>query len=265
MDSEKIPIIIPTYHKMERFLNSALNLLQHTWPSHGPTFIFTDDIYRGQILNACKTFRFDSKLNWVEILYKGIKLFRSEYPEISNIYLILDDLVPLTSLNEEKMKLIEKSFIEREWQYLYYPHYNNDYKFDTNVNNSLFCQTKKEYTYYSQIGAGLIKVDYLIQLCELALMKEAYTPWQFEFLKSDENHYITEYRWPSVKDGFSKSKFINNQAIDMLNYPEGQALRKLLKIQKKKELRLRAYRWILQKRKNLIHKAHFFKKLFLGC
>lgn len=251
-----IPIIVPTYHKMEALLLPSIDLLEFTWPSHGKIFILSDDLKVNNFIDdRYKTYRFPSQYSWITILYEGIKAFKKDNPNTNCVYLILDDLLPLLEVEEKRLKKIEQAFIANNWNYLYFPHYDHNYCFKISYESENFCCTDKNYQYFSQIGAGLISIDYLITLCELGIKTGIHSPWQFEFLRPNSQHHISEYRWPTVRDGFSKSKFINREAIKLLSYNEGKALRDILVAKYKKEAFKRAMAYIYQKIKNIKFKT----------
>lgn len=226
----KIPILIPTYHRMEELLASSIELLEYTWPDHGEIYIISDDKRKNASLDVLTNniFRFPYYYSWVKLLHEGVLLFQKNNPSTEYVYLILDDLLPLTKIDQQKINNIELAFQLQKWKYLYFPHYDNEYNYSLNINSELFSKTEKDYKYFSQIGAGLINVAHLIELCQLATKLGISSPWQFEFLKPNSEHIITRYRWPSVRDGYSKSKFVNPNAIKVLNYPQAKSFRKKL-------------------------------------
>ncbi|GGE44392.1 hypothetical protein EV200_101231 [Pedobacter psychrotolerans] len=254
--STKIPILVPTFHKMESLLTFSLELLSYTWPNHGNIYIISDRNRKSQNLDAfaTKIYRFPSDYSWVKILHEGVLSFQKNNPTIEHVYLILDDLLPLTKIDEQRINKIEFAFQAENWKYLYFPHYDNVCNYNLNIDSELFSKTERDYKYFTQIGAGLINVVYLIELCQLATDMLINSPWQFEFLKPQSEHIIAKYRWPSVRDGYSKSKFINPQAIKALNYPEGVFFRKKLQRTLVNQIPKKILAFLNQKIKNFKHK-----------
>ncbi|WP_197285532.1 hypothetical protein [Pedobacter sp. R20-19] len=241
---------------MESLLTSSIELLSYTWPNHGNIYIISDDKLQSKKINAFakEIYRFPAHYSWIKILHEGILSFKKNNPEIDYVYLILDDLLPLTKIDEQKIKKIEMAFLMEKWKYLYFPHYDNEYDYNLKINSELFRKTERDYKYFTQIGAGLINVSYLIKLCQLASEAKINSPWQFEFLKPQSEHIIAKYRWPSVRDGYSKSRFINPQAIEILNYQEAIFFRKRLQCTLVKQIPKRSLAFLIQKIKNFKHK-----------
>lgn len=220
-----LPIIIITYSGMEQFIPDSINHLDNVWPDHGDIYIISDNI-NNHSFNCKKTYRCDNDLNWLGILYHGLLKFQKDFKNIKNVYLMLEDLIPLEKINVTTINLQEKIFESQNWKYLYFPHYENNFEFELSFNENKFTETPNDWLYYSQIGVSLVAVTYMISLCENALERGFKTPWEFEFIKSEEKHYISAYKWPTVRDGYFRQKYVNYDAIKFLN--NGQLKQKLL-------------------------------------
>lgn len=219
------PIIIVTYAGMEHFIPDSINHLNTSWPEHGEIYVISDNI-NSQHFNCKKIYRSDSKLNWVEILYKGLLEFKKDFQDIQTVYLMLEDLIPLEKINTQTISIQEKIFNRENWKWLYFPHYKNDFEFELSLEGELFIETPNDWLYYSQIGVSLVSVNYFITLCEVAMNKGIRTPWDFEFIRSGQKHYISSYNWPTVRDGYSRQKYVNYDAIKFLT--NGKLKQKLL-------------------------------------
>jgi len=200
---------------MEHFIPESINHLNIAWPEHGKIFIISDNV-NNQHFNCEKVYRIDSELNWVEILYKGLINFKKDFEHIQTVYLMLEDLIPLNKINTKTINKQEKIFDREHWKYLYFPHYQNNFEFNLSLDGESFTDTPNDWLYYSQIGVSLISVNYLIALCEMAIKENIKTPWDFEFIRTEEKHFISSYNWPTIRDGYSRQKYVNFDAIKFL-------------------------------------------------
>ncbi|WP_147243676.1 hypothetical protein [Pedobacter miscanthi] len=235
---------------MEHFINPSLEVLDESWPNHGDVYIISDD-KSDRILNCKKLYRFEYSLSWINLLHKGITKFQKDFPDIEATYLILDDLIPLKPVDELTIEKNESIFKHRKWNFLYYPHYKNGFNYNISINGQQFVQTPQEWPFYSQIGAGLLRLDYLLRLCEYAIDQNLHSPWEFEFIKSNEIHYISSYQWPTVRDGYSKQRYINFKAITFLN---NGTFKNLLILYYLKQMPSRVFVFFIQKKNNIKHR-----------
>ncbi|WP_147273620.1 hypothetical protein [Pedobacter chinensis] len=198
---------------MEKFIDPSVTLMDITWKNHGKIYVISDNKSFAKTDKCEKIYRYDANLSWMDLLHQGLLDFKKDFKNSNIVYFMLEDLTPLKHIDLERLQLIEDAFIDLDWSFLYFPHYENEFFFNITHKNQLFSETSDDWLFYSQIGVGLFKLDYLIELCKLGLSNKLKSPWEFEYIKTSTKHYISSYKWPTVRDGYSIQNHVNLQAI----------------------------------------------------
>lgn len=219
-----IPIITTTYHQYEKYCDCLIDFVNQMWPGHPPIWLITD---RGNIKYK-QTICVDSQ-NWVYRLQEGLKQVKNLSLNISYVYLILEDLYPLWRCNPAEITKIQNltlahnldcvSFIPYDW--------GKSEDFLEIAGKKLF-KVPQSFYFYNQIQPALWKLNHLTAMCELALEKGINDCWEFEHLVSSAQHYVAEYRWPTIWGGFKLNRYVNLMAIMKIELPAGRRLAGML-------------------------------------
>lgn len=218
-------ILIPTHYKNEKYCNLLLDMLDVNWPNHPELWFLTD----GENINYPNVIKVDNK-NWLIVLYKGLKFLINKYPDLDYIYLVLEDLIPLWSLSVQELTKIENVVINNKLKnvsFITYPAYwgqENEVKLD----GITLYKIPEGFDFYSQLQPAIWEVDHLMKICEYALENNLLDAWSFEWIKSEEQHYVSSYQWPTVFNGFLVRGRVNLPAINKIKSPEGKKLKNQL-------------------------------------
>jgi hypothetical protein len=236
-------IITPTYSGATKYYSEAMPLLDAFWPGHPPTAVFSDcnDLKKGHVIVKSNT-------NWLDILLNGLLSVRTTRPEISYVFLLLDDHYPLRKCNCSliaanfdavvKNRLSCVSFVTYQWpwtstEHIDYP--DGMIRTWRNIDITWFngCEMARvpfNFFRYFQLQPSFWNLDYLIEVCHEAFEKQCLDPWSFESLScgNRRQHYVSRYAWPCVHHGFLAHGKINPEAIDFIQMPEGREFRSFL-------------------------------------
>jgi hypothetical protein len=236
-------IVTPTYHRVAKYCNLILHLLDAFWPNH-PSVIFLSD-HDG--LSVDNIFVKPTS-NWLDIFYNGLVAIKSSNPEITHVFLLLDDHYPLRHCDEDLISAIYAATVNNELACVSYVTYawpwsiteKIDYpdgmirtwrKIDiAGFDNCEMARVPAKFFRYFQLQPSFWQLDYLIDICREAYEKQCFDPWRFESFaySKPRQHYISRYKWPSVHHGFLSQGKINPEAIDFIQMPEGRGVRRLL-------------------------------------
>jgi hypothetical protein len=236
-------IVTPTYSGVANYFNAALPLLDAFWPGHPPAIVFSDsnNLKKGDVIAKSGT-------NWLNILLNGLLSVRKTRPEITHVFLLLDDHYPLRqcdpSLIAANFDAVTKnrlgciSFVTYQWPWtsteqIDYP----DGMIRTwrtievvSLNGCEMARVPVNFFRYFQLQPSFWDLDYLIEICRVAVENRCFDPWSFESLSygKSRQHYVSRYAWPSVHHGFLAHGKVNLEAIDFIQMPQGREFRSLL-------------------------------------
>ena len=236
-------IVTPTYSGVAKYHSEALPLLDAFWPGHPPAIVFSD---RNNLTKSDVIVKSDT--NWLDILLNGLLSVRKTRPEITYVFLLLDDHYPLRacdcSLIAANFDAVVKnrlgciSFVTYEWpwartEHIDYP--DGMIRTWRNIDVTRFngCEMARipfSFFRYFQLQPSFWELDYLIEICREAFEEQCFDPWSFESFSYSQprQHYVSRYAWPSVHHGFLVQGKVNPEAIDFIQMPEGREFRRLL-------------------------------------
>lgn len=237
-------ILAPTFHVYEKYCDALIELLNENWPGHPDVYFFSDKRSNNKVKYK-KIIRSD-RSQWPFVVLNGCKEIKNKYPEVSKILLLNEEGFPLYKIDD--VKLLEMLNISYNYskKYIYFPCYDNNWKFSEEIQGQYFCSTPKNYQYYTQLGPAFWDINYLINTCEYAIANDILSPWKFELIVTEEEHLISDYKWPTVADGLFKDGFVNKNALKLLSNKRSQ-LRRQLQLTVFKEKPVQMYRFLLRK------------------
>jgi len=68
----------------------------------------------------------------------------------------------------------------------------------------------------------------LLDTIDYAINSKKLNPWDFESIRIVDEHYISDYGWPNVLDGFFIRDKINIDILSIIKLPEGRKLKNKL-------------------------------------
>jgi hypothetical protein len=218
-------IVIPTYSKNEKYCNLVVDFLNSVWVNHPEVWFLTD----GTAINSSNVIRIESD-NWIEILYYGLIELKNRYNSLEYIYLILEDLIPLWELSHIELLNIERIARHHKLKCVSFTTYDGDWGSHNlvEIEGINLYKVPTSFSFYSQLQPAIWELDHLINTCKFALDNKKLDPWSFEYIVLNEQHYVAEYPWTSIMNGFLVSGRVNLEAIWKIQLPEGKALRKQL-------------------------------------
>ncbi|MBD2208373.1 hypothetical protein H6G64_02160 [Calothrix sp. FACHB-156] len=218
-------LIILTYHGYEKYCNYFIDYLKYSWPNHPEVWFLTD----GGAINHPNVITVKSD-KWLIVLYEGLKQLKNKYNDLDYTYLVLEDLLPLSPVSDSHLSKIENIIDQHQLKcvsFVVYPHkyLGNDI---VTLDNIKLYQVPRSFEQYSQLQPAIWNMNHLLNICQHALDNNFLDPWSFEKIVSDEQHYVSEYYWPSVFNGFLHGKHPVWEAIWKVKTPEAKQFRNQL-------------------------------------
>ena len=218
-----IPIITPTYHRYEKYCDTLIDLMDKLWRKHPIIWLITDS---GRKIKYPYKICINSG-SWVFRLCEGIKYLKKIYSDLEYLYLIIEDLYPLWNCDENFIKKIEQKTIENKINYVAFLTYELEQN-TVKCEEPLFYKISYDFPYYSQIQPALWRYTHLLETCEYALKNNIHDCWGFEHIHLEVEHYFSNYRWPSILDGFLRVNKVNPCVLKFIKLPEGKKLKMIL-------------------------------------
>jgi hypothetical protein len=228
-------IITPTYSRNERYCDTLVQLMDRMWPGHPDIWFLTD----GNTIAHKNTIRFPGA-NWTQILHSGLKQIRSMFPEIGDVYVILEDLYPLWECQAETLARVHQAarktafgavlFFTHECQ----PMAGGERAIDgeLTIDGVRFERLSPRYSHYSSLQPALWNLEHLMSVTEYALRNNLHDPWRFEFINLGSRvHYMSEYHWPCIFGGLFSEGRVNLKAVRRLAGDEFAGFRRRLLVE----------------------------------
>lgn len=96
------------------------------------------------------------------------------------------------------------------------------------INDKKFYLIPKGIIPSSQLQPTIWQVDHLLDTIDYAINSKKLNPWDFESIRIVDEHYISDYGWPNVLDGFFIRDKINIDILSIIKLPEGRKLKNKL-------------------------------------
>jgi len=242
MNTEYV-IVTSTYSGVAKYYNKVRPLLDVFWPGHPPAIVLSDanNLKVSDVIVKSGT-------HWLDILLNGLLSLRRTRPEITYVFLLLDDHYPLRECDRSqiaanfdavvKNRLGCVSFVTYQWPWTTTEHV--DYpdgmirtwrNIDvTSLNGCKLAKVPMNFFRYFQLQPSFWDLDYLIMICREAFEQRCFDPWSFESLSYNKRrqHYVSSYAWPCVHHGFLMRGRVNPEAINFIQMPQGREFRSFL-------------------------------------
>jgi hypothetical protein len=225
----------------ERYCPILAKHLDAMWPGH-PDLYFA--LPKGKDSSYDKIIRTSAE-TWLETLQEGLEHLKKTH---SHVFILLEDHFPLKSCDGgliEKVLLVMQEenfkcvfFVKYEW-----PWHKADFhkdsdgrmigwdKIDTVTFKGLrFAKMPVNFFKYNQCQPAIWEIDYYLQVIHQAAKAGAFNPWQFESYTAPNQspHFVCDYRWPSITNGYLSKGIIDWGAIREIEMPKGKVLRQAL-------------------------------------
>ncbi|QSJ15276.1 hypothetical protein JYQ62_25965 [Nostoc sp. UHCC 0702] len=212
-------LILLTYHGYEKYCNYFVEYLKYSWPNHPEIWFLTD----GGNINHPNVITVKSD-KWLIVLYEGLKQLTNKYNNLDYAYLVLEDLIPLKPISHSHLTKIENIIYQHQLKCVSFVVYPHKYLGDNIVrlDDINLYQVPRSFLEYSQLQPAIWHINHLLDTCQYALDKGLLDPWSFEKIVLDEEHYVSEYYWPSIFNGFLHGKHPVWKAIWQIKIPEGK-------------------------------------------
>jgi hypothetical protein len=228
-------IITPTYSRNERYCDTLVRLMDRMWPGHPEIWFLTD----GNTIAHKNTIRFPGA-SWTQILHGGLNQIRSRFPDLEDVYLILEDLYPLWECQGETLARIHQAarktafgavlFFTHECQ----PLAGGERAIDGELRTDgvRFERLSLRYSHYSSLQPALWNLEHLMSVTEYALRNNLHDPWHFECINMGGRiHYMSEYHWPCIFGGLFTEGRVNLKAVRQLKNREFSGFKRSLLIE----------------------------------
>jgi len=219
-------ILSPTYHRNEHYCDIVIDLLDCFWQDHPEAWFLTDS---GEKIEYEKVIKHDED-NWVLLLKYGVEFIKSNFKDNNYVFLLLEDLYPLRPCDVNELRIIENVVVQNRLLNVAFNTYNHHWK----QGDERYFNDKKLYLIpkgiipSSQLQPAIWHIDHLLDTIDFAINSKIFNPWDFESIRISDKHYVADYLWPNVLDGFFVRNKINIGAALKIQMPEGRKLRNKL-------------------------------------
>jgi hypothetical protein len=202
--------------------------MDRMWPGHPEIWFLTD----GNGISYKNTIRVHDG-NWTQVLHGGLTQLYAAYCDLKYVYLILEDLYPLSECHSGKLAQDYKATTEAELDLVFfYPHGPAPaVERELSICGTGFQPMVSDFPYYTSLQPALWKFDYLMEVSEYAIATGIDNPWKFEFINLGRRHYKSFYEWPSAFSGLFRDGRVNLQALRLLKAKEFSGLRRQLMVE----------------------------------
>ena len=224
---------LTTFRRTEKYLPLLELALDRCWPSH-PGILVLSDVEA----SACraKTLSFPDA-SWTEIFFRGLSEIRLHDSGLTHVFHMLDDHCPLRACDSSTLETYFRIAAERDLATIAFPTYHWPW---SEVENRVYpdglvrtwrkidiesehgrrlAVVPRDFFRYFQVQPAIWKLDYLLAACRQALAAGNPDAWSFEALRWPDaaQHYVADYRWPTVHHGFLASGKVNPEAIGFID------------------------------------------------
>lgn len=230
-------IIVNTYHKNEKYLDSCIEILDRLWSYHPETWVLSNKGgYRYKRSVIIKSPHF------VEVLCKGIEelVAKNILKPDDYILLLQEDHSPLEPVKGQLIDQVAAYASDKGLKYinLREPEKGVEAKRGERTAKIAGMELYKvcdDYKYYSGHDPAIWQVAHLIDITHKAMALGYLDPWRSEWIKNpDVPHYTLYdprscgYLWPSVWTGFLINNYVNIEALNNMKDPAWKKLRQIL-------------------------------------
>ncbi len=174
---------------------------------------------------------------FVELLDRSLRELRAQRPEAKYVFVMLEDLCPLDSVDETALAEIygtvkQRSikFVSLPWSYAHLLRFVDEANsFDCIETNRRFYLLAPDSDFHTAIITSIWDVDHLQWILQEKLSLGLHDPWAFErpLMKNPEEHYMVRGVWPIVADGFLHRGNLNANIFRHSKWPESKLLSQL--------------------------------------
>jgi len=234
-------VVISTHQATARYVSLVRSAIDVFWPDR-PTVRFLSD---GGVEQGDDVY-IEPEPRFVPLLLRGVARVRAEFPAARYLFHMLEDHCPLRTCDAEKISAIAQIARSENLAAVSFPTYfwpwNNtdatEYpdglvrtwrRIDTvEMNGEMFARVPKTFFRYFQVQPTLWRIDYLHAVLDAACRAGIFDPWGFEAMRlpQAEQHYIAQYKWPTVHHGFLTGGTINPKAVDFIDARLGDSIRR---------------------------------------
>jgi hypothetical protein len=163
-------------------------------------------------------------------LREGLVEINKRYPGLEYTYLVIEDLYPLWPCDQERIAEVQEYVVAHKINCAVFPTYDfSGFDQSVRIGKTQLYKVPESFAFYNQIQPGLWKISHLLDICEYALKSDIHNCWDFELIGT-WGHYVSDYHWPSVWNGFLHARLPNQEAIRQMEAPVTVKLKqKLLK------------------------------------
>jgi hypothetical protein len=207
ISSKNCLLVLYTFNKRHRYLPSIdknvsknLKFMRKVLVTN-ESVKFSSDVY------------FNGENEFAKNLLIELKNIRSNLAP-TNILLLLEDLFPLRVIQEDEIYAQVEMMNATGIKFVSFRTYEfGDIKYDTQISNRNYYTFNEEFKYYCQLQPAIWNLEYLISILEKLVSENITDPWSFEFHRTEEIHFMSEYKWPNVLGGFFEFGYVNRKSI----------------------------------------------------
>ena len=224
-------LVITTNSRAEDFIPYVREAVDVCWRSHPRRVFLNDGEMAGSDILTCVN------RDFVPSMLEGVERIRDLYPGVTHVFHMLEDHAPLRPVDETKVRGVISTAVRRDmpatsfvtyawpWEATDRRAYDDGLvrtwrRIDTvSVDGDLFARVPRDFFRYFQVQPTLWRLDYLVSVLKEATSRGITDPWGFEALRmaEAEQHYVADYRWPTVHHGFLARGAVNPEAIGFID------------------------------------------------
>ncbi len=227
----KYAVLILFGPKLSPLRQMIVEVSQASWDGHPSVYAAvpaTEDLIPDARVIPCRL------TGWVSMLREAIIALKHAQPDIRYVFSYIEDHCPLQRVDHSlldrfvQLSMAQQfkcvSFVTYPWPWAQTAPNSVDEvgrtmtwkHVDTvEIEGCRFARVPPDFFRYNQCQPSLWDIDYYASLCDKALEQGIDNPWTFEatMFEHQPQHYIADYRWPSVHHGFMAQGAVNPEAI----------------------------------------------------
>jgi hypothetical protein len=228
---EEVALLVLTYSKLEYLLPEVRGNLDLFWASRPKTFYVTDGSAIGEDVFV------ERSVNFVELLGAAIKKLRNRCPQVTHVVLLLEDLCPLSKVDDELLQDAfstlcsrQKKFMTVQWPV----HEGYVWKRDSwatsvgAITSGRVNLTRIPFGWdaFNSLVVCFWDLEYLEGIIYRKIGLGLGDPWSFEHPLPDqfEEHYLLQDAWPTYNNGFMWNGEFNSKCVTRRYFPPSPLL-----------------------------------------
>ena len=236
-------VLISTHKVAARYVPLVRLALRAFWPEAPPIRFISD----GGIEPADDVY-IEPEPRFVPLMLCGLARLQVEFPNVRHVFHMLEDHCPLRRCDGERISALLSIVRDRDLAAVSFPTYSwpwnkteyIDYpdgkvrtwrRIDTvEIDGEAFARVPRNFFRYFQVQPTIWRIPYLVNACDEARAAGVFDPWGFEAMQfpNSDQHYVSQYNWPTVHHGFLAKGVVNLKAIDFVDRDIGWAVRREL-------------------------------------